>query len=322
MRSAGVCSIVIGRVIRPALAAACLVTALAAAPPQTQAQCVVVKVNGEPITNDDVEQRRKFSLMVDHRSPPWKDIIEELIDDKLKVQIAHRYRIDLAEKDVDQEYANMARRMNKSPEQFTQAVNQAGVNAATLKAKILADMNWRYVVRSRFRAGRLQDDDKSINPGVESQRKGAEAEVAYDYALRPILLLTPRGNAPLLEARRKEADALRARFASCEAGLADARAQQDVIIRDTITRNSSDLPPAVREILGKTEVGHLTPPEATQDSVQMIAVCGKKEAEPDTPERRTARAEREFEGLSKAYLRKLRRSAQIELMQRCRPRLH
>jgi peptidyl-prolyl cis-trans isomerase SurA len=322
MRCARVYSVIGHSVIRPVLAAAgCLVAALAAAPSPALAQCVILKVNGEVITNDDIGQRTKFNLLAYRKSPPRKEIIDELIDDKLKVQIARRYKIDLTEKDVDAQYADMARRMHWSPEQLTQALNQGGVNATTLKAKILADMSWRYIIRGKFP---LQVDEKSVNTEVESQKKGAEAEVGYDYALRPILLLVPSGNAPLLEARRQDADALRARFASCETGLPAAQAQHDVIIRPPITKNSSDFPPALREILNKTELGHLTPPETTPRGVELFALCDKKETKPDTPEKRVAREKlfsSRFEALSKAYLRELRRSAKIEFMQRCRPRL-
>jgi hypothetical protein len=94
------------------------------------------------------------------------------------------------------------------------------------------------------------------------------------YTLRPILFLVPKGDTALLEARRRDADALRARFSDCESGLADARAQHDVVIREPITKNSIDLAPFVRDILSKTGLGHLTPPEMTSLGVELFAVCG------------------------------------------------
>jgi peptidyl-prolyl cis-trans isomerase SurA len=61
-------------------------------------------------------------------------------------------------------------------------------------------------------------------------------------------MLIPRritffGNTALLEARRKEAHALRARFTGCESGLPAASAQHDIVMREPITKNRSDLPP-------------------------------------------------------------------------------
>lgn len=282
MKSVYVHSAIGHPVIHPALTvAAGLVAALAAASSPALAECL--KVNGELITDSDIEQRTKFNQLADHKSPPRKEIIDELIDDKLKIQVARRYTIDPTDKDIDQRYADLARRMHLPPEQLTQALNEGGVDATTLKTKILADMSWRYV--------------------VESQKKGAEAEVCYDYTLRPILFLAPGGNAPLMEVRHKDADALRARFASCEAGLTEARAQHDFIIRPPITKNSCDFAPALREILNKTEIGHLTPPETTAQGVELFALCDRKETKPEKPE--------------KLYLRELRRGAKIEFIPRC-----
>jgi hypothetical protein len=102
-------------------------------------------------------------------------------------------------------------------------------------------------------------------------------EVGYDYTLRPILFVVPRGDTAFQEARRKDAEALRARFTTCDSGLLFARSMRDVAVREPITKNSSDLVPALRQILDKTEVGHLTPPETTSQGIELFALCEKKE---------------------------------------------
>jgi peptidyl-prolyl cis-trans isomerase SurA len=293
MRSAHVYSVIGRSAIRPVLAAAgCLVAALAAAPSPALAQVMCVEVNGKVITDYDIEQRTKFNWLANHKSLTREEIIDELIDDELKVQIARRDRIDL-QKDVDAQYADIAKRMQLSPKQLTRALNEDGVNATTVKAKIRADISWQYIIRRKF-----QVDEKSVN--TEGQKMGGEADVGYDYTLRPILFIVPSGNAPLLDARRKDADALRTRFTNCEAGLTEARAQHDVIIRPPITRNSSDLSPAVREILNKTEIGHLTPPETTRHGVELFALCDRKKIKFETQ-----------------YLRDQRRLAMIKFIPGC-----
>jgi peptidyl-prolyl cis-trans isomerase SurA len=304
--------------VGPALAAACFFASVTA-PSPAHAQVVLI-VNGEVITNYDIEQRTKFNALASHKNQPRQEIIEELIDDKLKAQIARRYKIDLTDKDVDQQYAEMAKRMHQSADQLTQVLGQSGIDAKTLKAKILADLSWQYIIRGKFQSD-LQVDEKSVTNEIQSQKKGdgkGDAEVGYDYTLRPILFLVPRGNAAMLEARKKDAEALRARFASCDVGLPAARAQRDVIIRESITKNSSDLVPALREILNKTELGHLTPPETTPQGVELFALCDKKETTTETPEKRAARDKLfadQFQAKSKSYLRALRRQAMIERKQ-------
>jgi len=71
----------------------------------------------------------------------------------------------------------------------------------------------------------------------------------------------------------------------------------------------------LRDILDKTEVGHLTPPEQTAEGVQMFAVCSKKETKTDTPGLREVRDEmfqQKFGAKAKRYLEELRREAMIE----------
>jgi hypothetical protein len=102
-------------------------------------------------------------------------------------------------------------------------------------------------------------------------------EVGYDYTLRPILFVVQRGDTAFQEARRKDAEALRARFTACDSGLLFARSMRDVTVREPITKNSSDLVPALRQILDKTEVGHLTLPETTSQGIELFALCEKKE---------------------------------------------
>jgi hypothetical protein len=55
-------------------------------------------INGEAITDDDIEQRTKFNLLAYHKGPPRKETIEELIDDKLKARIVLRYDFSLTER--------------------------------------------------------------------------------------------------------------------------------------------------------------------------------------------------------------------------------
>jgi peptidyl-prolyl cis-trans isomerase SurA len=304
--------------VTPAVAAVCLFAGVTA-PSPGRAQNVVLVVNGEVITNYDIEQRSKFNMLATHKPQPRHEIIEELIDDKLKAQIAKRYKIDLTDKDVDSQYADMAKRMHQTSDQLTQLLAHDGIDAKTLKAKILSDLSWQLIIRGKYQQA-LVVDEKSINNEVQNQKKGdsKDSEVGYDYTLRPILFLVPRGNAAMLEAHKKAADALRAQFTSCDVGLPAARAQRDVIIRQPITKNSSDLAPALREILNKTELGHLTPPETTDQGVELFALCDKKETTTETPEKRAAREKLfgdAFQAKSKAYLRELRRAAMIERKQ-------
>jgi peptidyl-prolyl cis-trans isomerase SurA len=298
------------------MAAAC-VAAICAAPPRAFAQHVVLKVNGEVITDYDIEQRSKFAMLATHKQAPRQQVIEQLIDEKLKIQVGRRYKIEMTDNDVDRSYAEMAHRINRNwtADQLTQALAQAGVDSATLKAQIMADLAWQTIIRGRFQSS-LQLNEKSIIDEMQTHTKDDSTPViGYDYTLHPILFVVARGESALAEARRRDAEALRARFTSCDAGLSLARSLAGVVVRDPITKNSSELGPALRDILDKTEIGHLTAAEVTPQGVELFALCAKKENKADTPEKAQAREKlfaEQFESKAKHYLQELRRQMMIE----------
>src|SRR5690242_8930319 len=89
------------------LAAAAAVAAAAVVSGPAHAQHVAVIVNGSPITTYDIDQRIKFTTIATHKTPPRQQIIEELIDEKLKVQIGLRYKLEVTDREVDTALGNM-----------------------------------------------------------------------------------------------------------------------------------------------------------------------------------------------------------------------
>jgi peptidyl-prolyl cis-trans isomerase SurA len=290
-------------------------TAVALAQPAA-AQQVVVIVNGSPITTYDIEQRTKFTVLATHKTPTRQEVIEELIDEKLKVQVGQRYKLEVTDAEVETAYAAMGQRMHLTPQQLTQALAHGGVDAITLKSRIRADISWQQIVRGKFQSA-LQIRDKDVAEKLESSKKDDKNEVGYEYSLRPILFVVPSGSPEgVVEARKRDAEALRARFQNCDTGLAFARALRDVAVREQIVKTSADLAPALRKILDDTSVGKLTSPEVTAQGVEMFALCGKKENRLDAAAKKEVRDEmfaEQFQAKSKRYLKILRNSAMIEV---------
>src|SRR5262245_62814181 len=79
---------------RKLLAATLLALTASLAATAVHAQQVVVVVNGEPITALDIEQRSKLIQLSTHKAPPRQDVIDELINEKLKVREAKKFGLD------------------------------------------------------------------------------------------------------------------------------------------------------------------------------------------------------------------------------------
>ena len=302
------------------VALAALATAgLAAAPVAAQAQQVLVIVNGDPITAYDVEQRMKLVQISGQKSPDRQAAIQELIDEKLKIQLLKRFMIEGIEGDVENAYANMARRMRTTPSGFTEQLSKSGIPPATLKHRIRAEIIWNQIVRGRFQSS-LQISDKDILAKMETAKPDESKMVGYDYTLRPIVFIVPRGSPQaVIEARKKEAEALKARFDDCDQGIALARGMRDIAVRPPIAKSSTDLAPELRAILDKTEVGKLSTPEVTTQGIEVYALCSKKQSAADnTPGRKEVRDElysEQFKTLSARFLKELRTQAMIEYKQ-------
>src|SRR5262245_44822164 len=222
------------------LGVALAVAATLASIERIEAQLVAVIVNGDPITNYDVEQRSKLIQASTHKAPARKDVIEELIDEKLKVQLLKRYNIDGIEKDVENAYTNMARRMRATPKEFTEQLNKQGIQPDSIKARIRAEMVWSQIIRGRYQSS-FQFSERDIQARLASKRPEDASSVGYDYTLHPIMFVVPRGSPQaVIEERRKEAEGLRARFQSCEQGLPLARGMRHVAVRPPMVKSSSD----------------------------------------------------------------------------------
>lgn len=281
-----------------------------------EAQYVAVVVNGEPITNYDIEQRTKLIQLSTRKTPPRKEVMDELIDEKLKHQLVRRYNIPDLSKDVDNAFTNMARRMRASPKQFTEQLAKSGLGTETIKSRIKAELIWSQIVRSRHQSS-FQFSDRDIEARLGTRPPEESGVAGFDYTLRPILFIVPRGSPQAAyEARRREAEALRGRVQSCDQGIVLARGLRDVAVRTPVVRSSAQLDPALRDVLEKTEIGRLTPPELTIQGIEVHALCDKKPSKPeDLPGKREARDQlfkERFETLSKRFLAELRSQAMIE----------
>ncbi len=299
---------------RSVLMAIGLLTLLAGWTPSSRAlaQNVVVFVNGEPITAIDIEQRAKLIMLSTRKKPSRDEARDELINDKLKLKEAKKFGLELKQSDVDSAYASMATRMNLTAEKLDRQLESSGIRPETLKSRIKADFVWNQLVRGRFQQNLIVGErDLAAAAGTE----GASEE-NFEYQLRPIVLVVPRGSAAAaVDARRREAEALRERAQSCNDAVEMARALRGVAVREMVTKVSADLPPNHRAVLDKTPVGKMTPPEVTRQGVEMVALCARQATTADTPKKREAREKlfaQKFEKQSKAYLADIRKSALIE----------
>lgn len=284
-------------------------------PAPSRAQNIVVMVNGDPITDFDIEQRSKLDALTTQKTPSREQVINELIDDKVKLKEGKKYGVDPGISDINQSYEGMAQRMRISPDQLTKSLETKGVRPETLKGRMKAEMVWTSLVRGRFKEKLMVGErDVAQAVGDKLQIEGTE------YKMQPIVLIVPRGSsAAFVETRHKEAETYRARVGSCEEANSLFRSTPNATIRDSVTKTTADLPEALRKVLDDTPIGHLTAPEVTKAGIEMVVLCSRKPTMIDTPKKREVREkmyQEKYEKTQKAYLDDLRKAAMIEYRNR------
>jgi peptidyl-prolyl cis-trans isomerase SurA len=294
------------------LTAAFLLAAGLAAPTQAQAQ-VVVLANGSPITAYDIEQRSKLIFSSTHKQPTRQEVIQDLIDDRIKIDKAKSYGLIVSDDEVNQAFSTMASRQHITAQQFTQFLARAGIAADTIKARIRAELTWNQLIRGKF-ASVLQVAESDVAQALRARNDATS--IGYIYTLYPVILVVPRGSSEGVKvAKHKEAESLRGRFLNCKEGLEFARALRDVAVREPVTRSSADLAPQLRDLLASLPLGRLTPPETTAQGLQMFAICDKKASKTESPIQHEVKDEifrQRFDREAKRYLDELRKTAMIE----------
>ena len=281
-------------------------------PNTVQAQ-VAVLVNGAPITEMDITQRSKLTQLSTNKSPSRKEVIEDLINDHLKIFISKRYGLEISDADVNNAFSNMAQRSRGTAAQMEQSLASRGVGINNLKLRIRAELGWGQLVRGRFGSS-LQVGEADVRTALQSRSEAEKSSQSFVYKIYPIIFVGSGDDADG-SARRREAENLRARFNSCDQDLRTARTLRGVVVKEPILRNSTDFSAQLSEMLDKIEIGKLTTPEMTAQGIQMFAVCERKATTADSPIKRQLREEmfnKRYEAQSKKFLDEVRRQAMIE----------
>jgi peptidyl-prolyl cis-trans isomerase SurA len=303
--------------IATSLLVACTLLVLAGA---SRAQNAVVVVNGDPVTNFDIEQRIKLvGLSGGGKIPSRQEALEELINDRVKVKEGKKFNIEMSRADVEAQYSAMAVRLRLNTDQLDKVLEGRGIRPDTLKARLKADYIWTQLVRGRYSQS-LIVGEKDVDSAIQVKGDGKEQSAeSFEYKMRPVVLFVAKGaEKSAIDLRKKDAETLRSRIQTCDQADSYFRSLRDGIIKDQVVKTSADLPPALRELLDKTPVGQMTPPEVTRAGVEMVVLCSRAPST-ETPAKREAREKlfaQKYEAQAKKYLEEARRGSMIEYRER------
>ncbi len=297
----------------PLLAGFAFILFLFAPLSSAQAAKVKVTVNGQEITSTQISQRAGL-LRLERRgnsnSARLKMAREELIDEALKMQEAKRLNIKVSEQQVSASYLNVARNLRLSADKLTQVLKANAVNISTLKNRLRSGIAWQGVTQTAIMP-RVQISDLELNQKAEQQ---ADANLEYDFILKEILFIIPKGSKVSTSRRTAQAKNYRKNFTSCETAVELSLSYTDAAVIDVGRRHATQLPPALAKELSALNVGGVSKPRVVDNGVSMLAVCSKTSARDLTFIKSGLRQEAGDEKLKSetdAYLAKLKERASI-----------
>jgi peptidyl-prolyl cis-trans isomerase SurA len=297
------------RFTRAIAATVFLLGASAVYPAAAQRPGGVATVNGEAITNRDIEQRMRVSTVVFRQPLSRPAALQQLIDDKVKEIEARRIGMRVTDSHQNDMMTRLAASVRQQPAEFEQNLQRAGIEPDAVRAKISAEAIWGELLRVRGRSGNISNAELD----AEVQKRAAQGGATIvDYVLRQVIFVVPPSSSP--GQRERDANAARGRFTDCESGVEQMRQLRDVAVRERIGRTSSDLPKETQALLARTPIGRLTPPYRSSQGIEMLAVCEKNERQDIG--RLRAEVEQELlskrvEGTAASYLNELRAKVDI-----------
>ncbi|MGB3556627.1 MAG: peptidylprolyl isomerase [Jannaschia sp.] len=117
---------------------------------QGQPFAPAVTVNGQSITNWQVEQRARFLALLRAPDATFENARDILTQEALQLQAARAEGIELTPEELDAGLVEFAARGNLSPDQFITLLNQAGIAPETFRDFVRNGSYWRKLVQQRF----------------------------------------------------------------------------------------------------------------------------------------------------------------------------
>jgi peptidyl-prolyl cis-trans isomerase SurA len=184
---------------------------LAPAPAQAQTSEIRYVVNNEAITSYDIQRRAAFLRLQNKRGNLQAMAAEEMIDQAVRNAEARRLNIRVADLQVNEAYERFSRTNRMSPAQMDNILNQAGVTKTHFRDFIRAQIGWSQVLSRNSRAGAQMTEQDVVRRMLE---QGGSKPTAREYMLQQVIFVVPAAERRAkLGARKREAEALRQRFA-------------------------------------------------------------------------------------------------------------
>ncbi len=244
-----------------------------------------------------------------------KQALEELIDERLKLQEAKRLTLNVSDEEADKIFKGIAERNKMTEAQFSEHLKGQGIDARTMKGRLRAQSVWRDVIRRKF-GPQIAVTARDVDKYVEAAGGAGSGEDQTELQLQKITLAVPgKIDQKVMAKRLEEAETLRRKFGGCKGMQALAAAVPNAQHQDMGFTKSSAVAEPTRSLLLSAKDGEMVPGNLAQSGVELYAVCGRRTVKADEQKRQQVQDEltqKEFDVLARRHMRDLRQDAMIE----------
>ena len=280
---------------------------------QSNASEIKYVVNNIPVTTYDIQRRVALNKLFRQKGGADK-AAQDMVEQALKIGEMQRRNVRIADAAVDASYDRFATSNKLKPSQLDQILNQAGVTKAHMKEFIRTQMGWSQTLGARFRATGTMTEQDMVQRVFEL---GGKKPSATEYMLQKITFVVPqKERGAILAKRKREADAMRQRFNSCETTRQFVKGLVDVSVMDIPRVLAPELPPEWATQIKAAKPGTATPTRDTPMGVEFIGICSTREVNDDRAAQLMLQADggnldAKAEEMSKKYIEELRKTARI-----------
>jgi len=143
-------------------------------------------VNGEVITQTDINQRIAFLAIAAERPPQGEEIerlrqqvFSNLIDETLQIQAAKAAEIEITDAEIDRTVARVAGNVKQTPEQMAEYLKARGTSIRTVRRQIQGEIAWRRLQSAKIESGSSvgEDEVKAVLDRMEASKGTQEYRV-------------------------------------------------------------------------------------------------------------------------------------------------
>ncbi|RWC92407.1 MAG: peptidylprolyl isomerase [Mesorhizobium sp.] len=294
-----------------ALLVAATSVSITAMTPPAFASTIKYVVNNVPITTGDIAHRAAFLKLQRKKGNAG----QEMIDQTLRMAEARRLGIRITDAQVDAAYQRFATNNKMQLKQLDGIMAQSGVTKEHFKDFIRAQMAWNQALGARYRSGEggAVTEQDAVRRMLD---KGGAKPTAMEYMLQQVIFVVPASErSATLAKRKREADAMRARFNGCDSTRQFAKGLLDVTVRDLGRVLAPQLPADWADQIKATKVGGATATRETERGIEFIGICSSREVSDDKAAQMVFQSEggndKDADELSKKYVDELRKKAKI-----------